>query len=127
MIVRGEDILHNRMVEKPVDLVVLAVGLEPADGAAELGGMLGIGRNVDGWFAELDYNMEPNATERGGIFVAGACQGPKDIPDTVAQASAVAARVLRSIVSGVVEDGRSTLTLADIEEKVSALAKSAIL
>ena len=45
MIVRGEDILNDRMVEKPVDMVVLAVGLEPADGAAELGKMLGINRN----------------------------------------------------------------------------------
>jgi heterodisulfide reductase subunit A len=84
--------------------------------------MLGIGRSDEGWFAELNYNTEPNATERGGIFVAGVCQGPKDIPDTVAQASAVAARVLRSIVSGTAQEGRSTLTLADVEQKVRALA-----
>jgi heterodisulfide reductase subunit A len=122
MMVRGEDILNDRMVEMPVDMVLLAVGLKPADGATELGKILGISSNDDGWFEELNYNIEPNATERGGIFVAGVCQGPKDIPDTVAQASAVAARVLRSIVSGEVQDGRSTLTLADIEQKVRALA-----
>jgi heterodisulfide reductase subunit A len=126
MMVRGEDILKDRMVEMPVEMVVLALGLQPADGAAELAKMLGISRNDDGWFAELNYNTEPNATERGGIFVAGVCQGPKDIPDTVAQASAVAARVLRSIVSGAVQDGRSTLTLADIEQKVRALAQPGI-
>jgi heterodisulfide reductase subunit A len=124
MVVRGEDILHNRMIEKPVDMVVLAVGLEPAHGAEEVSRMLGIRRDKDGWFAELNYNTEPNATERGGIYVAGVAQGPKDIPDTVAQASAVAARVLRSIVSGQVADGRSSLTLADLEEKVRMLAQS---
>lgn len=122
MVVRGEDIVNDRLVEKAVDMVVLAVGLEPAHGAAELGKMLGIGRDDDGWFAELNYNMEPNATERGGIFIAGVAQGPKDIPDTVAQASAVAARVLRSIVSGSIQEGRSTLTLADVEQKVRMLA-----
>ena len=62
--------------------------------------MLGVPRDPDGWFSELNYNGEPTQTERGGIFVAGMCQGPKDIPDTVAQASAVAAGVLGSISSG---------------------------
>jgi heterodisulfide reductase subunit A len=124
MVVRGEDIVNDRMVEKTVDMVVLAVGLEPANGSAELAKMLGIPRNADGWFAELDYNIEANSTERGGIFLAGVCQGPKDIPDTVAQASAVAARVLRSIAIGSVQDSRSTLKLTDIEQKVRALAQS---
>ena len=124
MAVRGEDIINDRMVEKKVDMVVLAVGLEPANGTAELAKLLGIPRNNDGWYSELDYNIEPNATERGGIFLAGVCQGPKDIPDTVAQASAVAARVLRSIAVDSVQDSRSTLKLTDIEQKVRTLAQS---
>jgi heterodisulfide reductase subunit A len=124
MVVRGEDIVNDRMVEKQVDMVVLAVGLEPANGTAELAKMLGVSRNDDGWYAELDYNLEANSTERGGIFLAGVCQGPKDIPDTVAQASAVAARVLRSIATDSMLDSRSTLKLTDIEQKVTALAQS---
>ena len=77
--------------------------------------MLGIGRVKDGWFDEANYNTDPSSTERGGIFVAGVCQGPKDIPDTVAQASAVAGRVLRTIVSGRTPGSRAELGLADIE------------
>ena len=100
MVIKGEDIVSDRMVDFPVDMVILAVGLVPAKGTDELAQMLGVRRDTDGWFSELDYNSDPTDTERGGIFVAGVCQGPKDIPDTVAQASAVAAGVLKSIAIG---------------------------
>ena len=124
LLVRGEDILADRLVELPVDMVLLAVGLQPASGARELAKMLGVDQAGDGWFNELNYTTDPNSTEQGGIFLAGACQGPKDIPDTVAQASAVAARVLRSVVSGRAHEGRASLTLADIEATARALALS---
>jgi heterodisulfide reductase subunit A len=119
---RGEDVLADRVVETPVDMVLLSVGLQPAADADRLARILGIDRDEGGWFNELDSNTEPNSTERGGIFVAGVCQGPKDIPDTVAQASAVAARVLRTIVSGRGQEGRRHLTLDDIERSARALA-----
>ncbi|HVP65617.1 MAG TPA: CoB--CoM heterodisulfide reductase iron-sulfur subunit A family protein [candidate division Zixibacteria bacterium] len=96
---KGEDVVNNRIVEVPVDMVLLSVGLEPSKGADTLATKLGISRDKDGWFRELDYNAEPNSTGRPGIFVAGVCQGPKDIPDTVAQASAAASCVLRTIVA----------------------------
>ena len=123
MLVHGEDILANHLVEQPVDMVLLAVGLVPAAESAKLAEMLGIDQVSDGWFNELNYNIEPNMTERGGIFVAGVCQGPKDIPDTVAQASAAAAKVLRAIVGGMGQDGRADLTLADIEGKAKEFAQ----
>jgi heterodisulfide reductase subunit A len=97
MVIKGEDIVSDRMLEFPVDMVLLSVGLQAAGGARELADAVGISRDTDGWFQEADYNTDPTGTDRGGVFVAGACQGPKDIPDTVAQASAVAARVLKSI------------------------------
>ena len=100
MVIKGEDIISESMIDLPVDMVVLAVGLVHADGSDELAGLLRIDTDRHGWFSELDYNSDPTDTERGGIFVAGACQGPKDIPDTVAQASAVAAGVLKSIAVG---------------------------
>jgi heterodisulfide reductase subunit A len=78
---------------------------------------LGITRDPDGWFSELNYNGNPTDTERGGIYVAGMCQGPKDIPDTVAQASAVAAGVLRSITCGKGIDHLTTVTLSEIESR----------
>jgi heterodisulfide reductase subunit A2 len=119
MMIKGEDILADRVVEFPVDLVVLAVGLVPAPGTQHLADMLGIPRDQDGWFSELNYNGDPTGTERGGVYVAGMCQGPKDIPDTVAQASAVAAGVLRSISSGRGIGDLDSLTLSEIEARAA--------
>jgi heterodisulfide reductase subunit A len=123
MVIKGEDILSDKMIETPVDLVILAVGLVPANGCDRLATMLGIARDSDGWFSELDYNSDPTVTERGGIFVAGACQAPKDIPDTVAQASAVAAAVLKSVTTGRGLDSRAELSLSDIEARARSLVQ----
>jgi len=123
MLIKGEDILSERVVELPVDLVLLAVGLVPAAGNAHLAEMLGIERDEDGWFSELDYNSDPTDTERGGVYVAGACQAPKDIPDTVAQASAVAAGVLKAIVGGKGVDSHATLSLEQIEARARNLVE----
>jgi len=122
MYIKGEDILADLVIESAVDMVLLAVGLQPTADAGKLAQLLGIDRVEEGWFNEVNYNSEPNATERGGIFVAGVCQGPKDIPDTVAQASGVAADVLRTIVSGKGQESRQRLTLHDIEKSAMALA-----
>jgi len=104
-------------------MVVLAVGLIPSQGTEELSRMLGIRRDSDGWFSELDYNGSPTDTDKGGIYVAGMCQGPKDIPDTVAQASAVAAGVLKSLTSGKGLGHLSSLSLSEIESRAKALHK----
>ncbi|HPW56761.1 MAG: CoB--CoM heterodisulfide reductase iron-sulfur subunit A family protein [Thermoanaerobaculaceae bacterium] len=122
LVVKGEDIVQDRLVQYPVDLVILAVGLVPSAGTAELATLLGVPRDQDGWFSELNYNSEPTYTERGGVFVAGVCQGPKDIPDTVAQASAVAAGVLRSISSGRGVSDLSSLALSEIEARAMQMA-----
>jgi heterodisulfide reductase subunit A len=124
MVLKGEDIITDRMVDSPVDMVILAVGLIPAHGSDRVAEMLGIGRDSDGWFSELDYNSDPTETERGGVFVAGACQAPKDIPDTVAQASAVAAGVLKSVTTGRGLDSRAELSLSDIEERARSLVRT---
>jgi heterodisulfide reductase subunit A len=124
MLVKGEDILSDRMVDFPVDMVILAVGLVPARGAADLARMLSLPMDSDGWFGELDYNADPTETERGGVYVCGVCQGPKDIPDTVAQASAVAAGVLKDIATGRGLDSRATLALSDIERRAVDLVEA---
>jgi heterodisulfide reductase subunit A len=121
MVVRGEDIFNDRLVEFKVDMVVLAVGLVPTPGTEELSRMLGVERDSDGWFSELDYNGSPTDTDKGGIYVAGMCQAPKDIPDTVAQASAVAAGVLGSLTSGKGIGHMSSLTLSQIEAGAKAI------
>ena len=121
MVVRGEDIFNDKLVEFKVDMVILAVGLIPSTGTEELSRILGVQRDDDGWFSELDYNGSPTDTDKGGIYVAGMCQAPKDIPDTVAQASAVAAGVLGSLTSGKGVGHMSSLTLSEIEEKAKAI------
>jgi heterodisulfide reductase subunit A len=123
MVIRGEDIISDQILEFPVDMVLLAVGLVPARGADAFSAMLGVARDEDGWFSELDYNGDPTDTERGGVYVAGACQAPKDIPDTVAQAAAVAAGVLKSIASGKGYGSLSTLSLSEIETRARELAE----
>ncbi len=121
MVVTGEDILQDKLLQFPVDMVLLAVGLVPARGSEELSQALGLERDMDGWFSELDYNGNPTDTERGCIFVAGMCQSPKDIPDAVAQASAVAAGVLRSISSGKGIGSRGSVSLSEIEARAKIL------
>ena len=114
MLVEGEDILHNRLIRYPVDMVILAVGVVPSRESQALADLMQLPRDADGWFSELNYNSDPTDTERGGIFVAGMCQGPKDIPDTVAQASAVAAGVLRNIATGYGAGHLSEISLSQV-------------
>jgi heterodisulfide reductase subunit A len=121
LMVAGEDIFNDRLVNLEVDMVVLAVGLIPSQGTEELSRMLGIQRDIDGWYSELDYNGSPTDTDRGGIYVAGMCQSPKDIPDTVAQASAVAAGVLGSLTSGKGIGHRSSLSLSEMEARAKKI------
>jgi heterodisulfide reductase subunit A len=124
LLLRTEDILHNRLLEKKVDMVVLAVGLEPREDAQQLGNLLGIACGEDGWFSEANQIIDPVNTFRGGISVAGVCQGPKDIPDTVAQASAAASRVLQSIINGAVKESVKDMPLPDIEARANQIATS---
>ncbi|MDP4222028.1 MAG: FAD-dependent oxidoreductase, partial [Bacteroidota bacterium] len=121
MVVRGEDIIHDRLAEFNADMVVLAVGLIPSAGTTELSKMLDISVDPDGWFSELNYNGSPTDTEKGGIYVAGMCQGPKDIPDTVAQASAVAAGVLKSLTSKKGIGHMSSIPLSEIETRAKTI------
>jgi len=88
---------------QPVDMVILSVALEAQRDTEAVGRLFGINRSADGFFLERHPKMDPVATMSDGIFVVGCCQGPKDIPDTVAQASAAAARVLSMIGRGTVE------------------------
>jgi len=103
LIVVCEDTLISRQRRIPVDMVVLSTGLEARADAGETAKLFSLSRSADGFFLEKHPKLDPVATMADGIFVAGCCQGPKDIPDTVAQASAAAARVLSMISKGSVE------------------------
>ncbi len=103
LIVIAEDTLTKERVRVPVDMVILSVGLQPAEGAEEIARMLGITQDLDGWFNELHPKLAPVQTATDGVFIAGCCQGPKDIPDTVAQANGAAAEALALMMKGKVE------------------------
>jgi heterodisulfide reductase subunit A len=117
LIVCGEDTLLCKTIRVPVDMVILATALEPREDAAEVGKLLTISRSADGFFLERHPKLDPVATMTDGVFIAGCCQGPKDIPDTVAQASAAATRVLALISKGRVELEAATAVID--EEKCS--------
>jgi len=94
LVVMGADTLLGRPVEVEADLVVLATAMVPSEGAAILAQTVGFSTDKDGFYQEAHPKLKPVETNTGGIFLAGCCQGPKDIPDTVAQASAAAAKVM---------------------------------
>jgi heterodisulfide reductase subunit A len=94
LIVLGEDSLMGRPVEIAADLVVLAAGMEPNTGAAELAQTLHISYDMYGFMVEAHPKLRPVETNTDGILVAGACVGPRDIPESVAQGSAAAAKAV---------------------------------
>ncbi|MGI2335336.1 MAG: FAD-dependent oxidoreductase [Dehalogenimonas sp.] len=95
-----EDTLQGTVLRVPVDLVVLAGAVEPQKDAESVSRLFGVSRSVDGFFLERHPKLDPIATMNDGIYIAGCAQGPKDIPQTVAQAQAAAARVLATISKG---------------------------
>jgi len=100
LIVQYEDTLLGKQKRLPVDMVILMGAIEPQEDAKELGLKAGISCSMAGWYTERHPKLDPVATMTDGVFIAGACQGPKDIPDSVAQGAAAAARVQAMITKG---------------------------
>ena len=100
LIVVAEDTLLGRTIRIPVDMVILCNALEPQADAGEAASRFAVNQKATGFFLERHPKLDPVATPTEGVFVAGCCQSPKDIPDTVAQASAAAARILAMISKG---------------------------
>lgn len=97
IIIQVEDTLAGRQRRIPVDMVILSAGLEPRRDAKQTAKLFGISCSADGWFIEKHPKLDPVATMTEGVFIAGCVQGPKDIPTSVAQGAAAAARVLGRI------------------------------
>lgn len=94
LVVRGVDTLVGEPLTVEADLVVLAAAMRPADHVEQLAQKLNVGYDENGFLSESHPKLRPVETNAAGVFVCGACQGPKDIPESVAQASAVAGKVL---------------------------------
>jgi len=95
VIVWGVDTLSGKTLEIAADLVVLATPMAPDPRAVDLGQRLHASTDSNGFFTEAHVKLRPVETLTAGIFLAGTAQGPKDIPETVAQASGAAAKVLQ--------------------------------
>ena len=103
LILQAEDSLLGRVRKIPVDMVVLATGIEPQADAEDVRRIFNITCSGGGFFMERHPKLAPVSTFTDGVFLAGTCQGPRDIPDTVAQAGAAAAEALALIDAGSIE------------------------
>ena len=103
VVVRAEDTLLGEPLEMEADLVVLATGIVPRRDAQGIAELLKLPRSPDGFFAEAHPKLRPVDTVNDGIYLAGCCQGPKDIPDTIAQAKAAASSAMIPLSRGKVK------------------------
>jgi heterodisulfide reductase subunit A len=103
IVVRAEDTFLAQPVEAEVDIVVLSCGIEAPKDLADFARVLGLQRSADGFLLEAHPKLRPVETNTDGIFIAGAAQGPKDIPDSVAQAKGAAASALAMVAAGMVK------------------------
>jgi heterodisulfide reductase subunit A len=123
LLMQVDDTLLGNIRQIPVDMVILAVALEPQSDAAEVRRAFGISCSADGFFLEKHPKLAPVNTANDGVLLAGACQGPKDIPDTVAQANAAAGKALALIDAGEIELEPNT---AWIDEKMCSGCKTCL-
>jgi heterodisulfide reductase subunit A len=100
--VKWDEAFHDQPDQVEVDMVVLATGLEPRADAGLVSQLFGISRSRDGFFMERHPKLAPVETTSEGIYLAGSCQSPKDIPDSVAQAGAAASAALSLMDQGVI-------------------------
>jgi heterodisulfide reductase subunit A len=113
LVMRAEDTMIGVVRRIPVDLVVLCLAIEAKPEARELSHLFTCSTGKDGFFTEKHPKLAPVSTAADGIFIAGACQGPKDIPDTVAQAGAAASAALSLIQRGEVETEAVTAEIVE--------------
>jgi heterodisulfide reductase subunit A len=121
--VTGEDANLGKLVAADVDLVVLSTAIQAPHDASKVASLFGLGRTQDGWFAEAHPKLRPVETNTDGVFLAGAAQGPKDVPDTVAHAGAAASMALALLSKGEVTISPTT---ALVDEKLCSGCKTCI-
>jgi heterodisulfide reductase subunit A len=103
LVINAEDTLLNRPISLEVDMVVLAAAVQPSEDTDRTRKLFGVSKSMDGWLLEAHPKLNPCGTTTAGVFLAGVCQGPKDIPDTVASAEGAASAASIPIHIGEVE------------------------
>ena len=115
LIVCAEDTLLGEPMRVPVDMVILCSAIEARGDADKIASLFTLGRRADGFFLETHPKLAPVNTPTDGVFIAGCCEAPRDIPDTVAQASAAAAKALSLISRGKVS---TEAAVAHVDETI---------
>jgi heterodisulfide reductase subunit A2 len=115
LIIEMNEKLSGETVEVPADMVVLMVGMEAHEKAKDIAHAVGISMCGNAFYIEKHPKLDPVNTTTNGVFIVGSCQGPKDIPDSIAQARAAAARIL-----GIISKGSVTVevTTAFVNEEI---------
>ncbi len=115
LVIRVEDTLAGFVRRIPVDMIVLATGMEPQADAQDVRRLFNMSCGTEGWFLEKHPKLAPVSTFTDGVFIAGCCQGPKDIPDSVAQAGAAAAEAMALIDKGYIEQEPNTAYIVEAD------------
>lgn len=102
LLIEFEEKLSGELIEVPADMVILMVAMEANDDAKEIAHAVGISMCSNNFYIEKHPKLDPVATTTDGVYVVGTCQAPKDIPDSISQANAAAARILATILAGTV-------------------------
>jgi heterodisulfide reductase subunit A-like polyferredoxin len=121
--VKGEDANLGKLVTADVDMVVLSTAVQAPQDASKVASLFGLSRTPDGFFAEAHPKLRPVETNTDGVFLAGAAQGPKDVPDTVAHAGAAASMALALLSKGEVTISPAT---AIVDDKLCSACKTCI-
>lgn len=123
LLIEIDELLSGEELEIPADLVVLMVAMESHENAKEIAHHTGISMCGSKFYIERHPKLDPFATTTAGVYLAGSCQSPKDIPDSVAQASGAAARILATIKKGSVE---VEVTTAKVNEELCCACQTCI-
>jgi heterodisulfide reductase subunit A2 len=121
--VKGEDANLGKLVTVDVDMVVLSTAVQAPKDASKVASLFGLSRSPDGFFAEAHPKLRPVETNTDGVFLAGAAQSPKDVPDTVAHAGAAASMALALLSKGEVTISPAT---AIVDDKLCSACKTCI-
>jgi heterodisulfide reductase subunit A len=103
LVVEMNEVLSGEAIEVPADMVILMVGAEAHEDAKDVAHAVGVSMCGNDFFIEKHPKLDPVATTTDGVYIVGSCQGPKDIPDSIAQAGAAASRILATIAQVEVE------------------------
>jgi heterodisulfide reductase subunit A len=121
MLIRVHEQLSGEEIDMPADLVVLMVAMEPRADAQDIARLVNISCDKDGWFIESHPKLDPVATTTDGVYIAGACQFPRDIAESVVQGRAAVARILAKVAQGKIA---VDAIYSEVQEKLCAGCKT---